>query len=373
MNFWKRAASGLLAGILILSTGCSGKNLTWVYEKDGVQAPAGLYQIYLISSANAARAKLVEANQDNAGYTAPAYKDLLDGEEVEGVAAAHWITQEAQRQMREYFAVEEQFHSLGLTLTEANQKTAVSSAATTWQQEYDPKLSYGAFYEQNGVAQTSLVLYVETMLKREALFQAIYGPGGTSEVSQQELMDAFLADYAKVDMLVFYKAGADQMGADGTLTDIVTQDAATKARAEGFLTRLAAGEAVEDLAYEQEKQDAGDAASSIEKPMPGSRMVLLDRTMAGSYYYSQELVNGALTAPLDKPVLLEDDTFFYVIQRKDLADDTAVFEASKEQVLANLKAGELEQSLKDWGNTMELTANYEAVEKYTPARLKLAW
>lgn len=363
MNFWKKAVCAALAATLTVLVGCSGNNKSWVYQYGDQQPSAGLYLIYLISAASAADSKNAAANADNSEYEAPSYKQLLKGT-VEDQPAEQWIEADALRQMKEYFAVEEQFAARGLTLTPEEITSAKNAAAKSWE-------TYGTFYESNGVALSSMELQMQNSLKRNKLFMAIYGEGGEKAVSTDALKAAFEADYGKTDLMVFSKAHAESENQSGEKVSIEAQNAEIKARAEGYLARLAAGEELADLVFEQETEDAKDSGQTPTKPEPGERSVIVSKEDTGNGYYSAKLVEGVMAAPMDTPVIVEDDNYYYVVRRTDILKDPADLEAYRETLLNSMKAEEFKASVAQWAQAITPEANSAAVSSYKASKLKI--
>lgn len=350
MKFWKKALGGALAAAVLLA-GCSAGDTSWTYRAEGQQPPAGVYITYLINAMSTADSKLHEAQTEGETHEHGSYKDLL-GEVVEGQTVAEFMKAEADRRIKEHIAVEKQFAGMNLTLGEAQAAYAASSAASAWSGNQE-------MYEESGVAESSLRLTYENQFKRDAIFNATYGEGGSAAVADQELKDVFQRDYAKVDMMIFLKQTGEE-----------ADNAAVKTRAEGYLARLQAGEDLYDLIFEQEKEDAGDQAATIEKPEAGSRAMIFTEGDKG-YYYSDQLVDSALAATVGAPVLVEDATYFYLLNRVDILANEVDFQSYRSELLHALKDDEFESAVAGWAADISFEENTAALERYTPARLKI--
>lgn len=360
MNRWKKLACGLLAAALAALAGCNRGDTSWVYRSGGLQPPAGVYLIALVSAADNAENKLAEAAGDD--YESPAYKDLLT-RTLEDQPVSEWMAADAQRQMREYFAVEQKYAEYGLALSDSEKAGVQNTADNSWQY-------YGEFYERNGVAQSSLQLQMENAAKRTGLFLHLYGRGGELEIPEQELRDTFQAEYAKVGYMLIAKADEEMTGEDGTTYTIEQLNAAFQEKAEGYVKRLQEGEALEDLIYEQEQEEAGENAADVVKPEPDTRVLILGDSMKGTYY-SDELVEGAKALEAGKAGLVEDSNFYYILRRMDILENPDDLETFRDDLISSLKADEYKEKIAEWGKAVELEANQRALEQYKPSRLKM--
>lgn len=362
MNFLKKSAAGLLAATLLATTGCSG-DTSWVYRVDGIQPPAGVYLIYMINSASEAESKLDEGHgEEGHEHEDIKYKDMLKMT-LEDQTVSQWVESGAQRQLREYLAVEKQFTQRGLTLSDSESATAKAAAASNWQ-------NYGEFYEKNGVAQSSMELQMQNGLKSQALFMSIYGEGGEQAVPESELTEAFTREYARIQYTLFTKAAAEKENEDGTTVSVEDQDALAKSQAEAFRSRLDAGEAFEDLVFEQETAEYAGTETEVTKPEPGQRELILSESMKGTYF-SDELVDGAKALEVGKSAVLEDDSFYYVVRKLDITEDPATMETYRTELLTTLKQEEFDETLAGWVDEVNPEVNEAAIAAYKPEKLKI--
>lgn len=354
MNFPKKALAGFLAAAMLSMAGCSGSDTSWAYRSGEIAPPIGLYIFYLMDSAATAEEKYHEQHGDEENHEHPAYKDLLKEPLPDGQTFEAFMLEDAAQSMREYVAVEQKFAEMGLSLSESERTYAAEAAASTWSGNQ-------AYYEDNGIAESTLRLGYENGFKKQAVFTALYQSGGERAVSEEELRSAFEKDYAKVEYILFPKAAVTGGDAD---------DAAIRAEAEGYLGRLQNGENFYDLVFEQLKAAAGDSADTVERPAEGSRSMIVGESHRGTYY-SDELVDSALAAPIGEPVLAEDTTYYYILVRGDVLEDATNFASFRNEVLLGLKGDEFEELVTSWASGVTLEANQAALNRYTPAKLKM--
>lgn len=367
MKFTKQLTCLALVAVLLFCAGCSSQDLTWAYRAGDIQVPIGVYIYNMSASIAEAQQKLNETPAEQEGEESEAgeesetsgedqavseaeedltYKQLLKKTMADGTTVSAYIRSAAERQVKEYIAVEQKFRELGLTLTADELSLAAANAESYW--------SGDESYETNGIAEASLRLIIESNLKYQAIFEATYGPEGSSPVTEQQLKDEFTKSYAKVDILYFIQdtdEGADNSG--------------LKAEAEGYLARALDGEDFYELIYAKEKADAGESADQVVKPEPGSRTMMLPE--AYRMYYGDKLIDGVFGAEIGKPTLIEDEGDYYLVLR---ADALADFDGYRATMLQQLKGEEFEQAVTGWAEAVALEPNQPALDKYTPERLE---
>lgn len=367
----KKLGCAALAAAMLLAAGCSTGDTTWVYQSGEAKMPAGLYRSYMISTASSAEAKIGEANKDNSAYEGMAYKKLLK-ETLEEQTVSQWIAAETLQRSREYFAIEQKFDELGLTLSEAQQASVKTAAAGSWNEPLNEKETYGQYYERNGIAQPSIQLQLANNIKRSLVFTTVYSEGGELAVPETEITGILTKDYALVDYMLFPKAVADKTDDAGTTVSADDQNAARKTEAEGYLARLKGGEAILDLILEQQKAEAGEHADEVGALNPEDwEMVLSQTAKASNPYISDELLGGALSASVGEAVLVEDTNFYFILSKKDVLADPDLLAAYRSEILQEMKAGEFADLVRQWAAGVEMTPNDAAVKQYRPESLKI--
>lgn len=350
MNRFKRAACGALAAALLLTTGCAQNGAPWAYRAGDVQLPVGVYIYYMLNASSAAETKLTELHEGEEGYTVPAYKQMLK-EDIDGQTGDAFIRAEAEQSAKEHIAVEQKFAEKGLELTESELSYAKSSATGTWDGNQE-------FFNENGIAESSIRLIYENSLKTEKLFQETYGEGGERAATDEELQAHFAENYSKVDLMVFTKDFSGESGED------VEE---TQAKAEGYLKRLQEGEDMYDLIYEQMLDGAEDPAT-VQQPVAGSQSIVFYDAIRGSYY-SDQLIDAALAAKLGEPVMTEDSVYYYILRRIETTETD--FMTYRSNLLNELKGDEFDEIVEGWAAAVSAETNQSAVSKYSPSSLKV--
>lgn len=359
MTMLKRMVCGMLVGCMVLAAGCSGQDTTWAYQVGEQQLPTGVYVYYQMNGTSNAQQALQDANADNEDYTLPETHEELLKLEIDGQSVEEYITAEAQALVKEHFAIEQEFAARELTLSEDELAYAESTAASAYEQNAE-------LFEDNGISESSLCLIVENDLKRQALFNDLYGEDGEMAADEEELKEYFLTNYAKVDMMLYSVPAEDDT------------ESTNRADAEAFMERMENGEDFYTVFNDVEKaefdaEQAASTATQIEEYTPveeGDRAMLFGNSEDYRTSYGDTLIDGVFGAEIGKPVMFEDTMYIYIINRLDLSqsDDFSLY---KTQVLYEAKADEFNDWLTEKAESIEMTSNEATLNKFTPSHLKM--
>jgi len=380
----------VLLAVAFMLAGCQTADTSWVYSYQDNTMPAGVYICMLLNAYGDAVNKLQEAQnaelaalQESVGddYEVDT-ADLISNQEpkkiykmeLDGMPVSDWMVQQAEKSVREYYAVQNKMQELGLSLRQSDVDSALASAASAMQTSPE-------FYRKNGIAESSLALMLQNEYAVHQLFHALYEEGGEFEVSQEELKSYFGEKYSKIKMMYFLKADesdlSEEEAADSeqAAKQVEEKNQALRQKAEGYLTRLKAGEAIEDLHTEYEKEAAkesvegtDDAVPEVEPTKPGDLDMIVSESQ--SSYYGEPLVRAAFDTALGDAVLTEDDHFFFLVQRVDILEDPADLEKYEESLLHEMRyESDFLPKLEEWGKALELKVNQAAVSRYVPSKL----
>lgn len=331
-------ASSMAIGL----SGCS--DTSWGAECGGEKMPAGVYISNVLSAYSDGLSQLPDdADTDNV------WKNTLDG-----VNFQVWVQNQTQENVRGYFAVEQKFDEMGLTMDELTKAQADYVAEYQW-------AYYQSVYEKNGISKDSYVTSVYNSYKTSLLFDAIYGEGGTEEVPQQELLDKFNAEYASIDRIFIPLTAGD----DGSISQ-ETKDEALK-KAEGYKERMEKGETIGALAkeYSNEKAVAAGQEPSDDEVSTAS---IISYENSG---YSDVFTDAIKSAEKGKPIVIEDDANICLVVVNEVTLESEVFQANQSYLLSDMKGEEFEGRLIQWGKELDVTFNEAAVSRYDIKKLKI--
>lgn len=333
----------LLAGSMAIGmTGCS--DTSWAAECDGMRMPAGVYINNVIGAYTEAVSSLSSnANPDNL------WKNTVDGTDIHV-----WIGSRTQQNVRSYFAVEKKFEEMGLTMDDATRSEAEATAEMQWSY-------YQSLYEDNGISWESFRTSIVNSYKSNMIFEAIYGEGGSEEVSEQDLLKTFNDEYASIDA-IFFTLTANSEGTAATQESI---DAAA-VKAEDYRVRLLNGENIGKLAKEYSDEQAAAAGEEVTDEAV-STSALIPYEGSG---YPDSFISAIKSAPKGIPTVVSEDTYVCLVVVNDVTIDSDEFLENEAYVLYQMKQEEYEARVIEWANVLDVTFNEDAVKRYDIKKLK---
>ncbi len=206
-----KVGSFLLAIVMMFSVfaiaGCTPTTLNkeWSYKTSDNELAIGVY-IYSLNAAYS-QAESFAKKLDDYDSTSDKWLDekIKDDDGNEQVAR-EWIKDQAKKMCLSYLVVDEQLKKENVNIGQATLDSATNQAETYW--NVGPYASQGYVmpmkkqYEKYGVSLDSFA-YCTTLYntKYEALFKAVYGKGGSKEVSDADLTKYFKENYTDYSYL----------------------------------------------------------------------------------------------------------------------------------------------------------------------------
>ncbi len=337
--------TGLLMGALLFSvTGCSG-DTSWAVKTENDTVPAGVYLSYLMDAYSEAQG-LADASKD------------LWGQTIEEVSAEQWIVNKAMKTTRQYVAVNLMFDELGMTMGTEGTNTAKTKADSYWSQ-------YQKTYEQNGISYASVLKLAENDYKTQKIFDYFYETNGVEPVSEETIQGHFYDNYAKVKYL-----SVSRTKPDGTKID----EAELKKTVDGYITEINRGKNIDEVIDEYLTELYSDYGLSDYKPDTSDsdrNVTLLSKQQGGS-------LEGFVEKTFEQKeynVPYSDDTsegYIFLGARYDLSKDDELYAKNREAVLRQLRGEEYTQKLESRLESVKVTVNEEAVNRYSPRNIKLS-
>lgn len=374
----KKAVALTLCGAAVISaSGC--KNTTAnALTIDGTDIRAGVYIYYQMDALNRAGQVLKEEQPDVDIYA----EDFdITKSTIEGMDAVEWIKKETIDLCRYHVAVNNKFDEYGLTLSD-EAKTEINEYVNGLWEDENIYAQYiygvdivGDYYESVGIGQQSYKEATTVGYKYDAIFDYLYGEGGTMAVPAEDIDKAAVENYALVKSF--------------TIDPRINT-------AQEYLDMLNGGSTFEEVEQAYNKDDAladieADMAEAEENgeeytgTLPEDLEVALSDENAlkkvvkkGSTSPSESYVNDVFAmADGESKIITVSQTSagsdgtpsvsvtYYLVQRLSLADDAEMMEEYRENALHDLKGEELENSLNETGAGYTVTENAKAVKLYS--------
>lgn len=345
MKLKAKLTAALLAALVALgAVSCSTADQSWSVDRDGDRLPVGVYVYNLYAAISAA--------QQEEGVDSSV--SLLE-QQIDGQPAEDWIRSQALTYTKEIYYLRDQLDALGIPLTDEEKTQAESIASSYWGYVPESVKKY--------VAQDSFVIaYGETSVMYSKLFEALYGEGGTNEVSDDELRDYFTGTYYDFDYVLSslsVKEDTELTGEEGESSEMTEEEAdARRALFEGYAEQITAGEMTMEDAAE-------DFASVISSDSDELVHQLIDGSYLDAYFPSG--VREALDEMADGEVrTLEVTTLsdgILLLQKNSIADaydEYVETESNRDMLLTGLKADEFADSVEAGAAALEGVSTNDA-------------
>lgn len=371
MKSFMKVCSLLLAVIIaVVAVGCTPVSLKaeWSYKTDTNELPIGVY-IYSLNLAYS-QAESYASELDEYDATSDAWLDLeITDDDGEKAVAREWIKNEAEKMCLAYLVVDEQIEKLGIDVSGATMDSANSQAKEYW--DMGQYASYGYFMpmsedlEPYGISYDSFA-YCTTQfsVKYQAVFNKVYGEGGSKEVADSEYETYFTENYSDYSYFLvnLYEASTDEAG---TQINVAVSDAEEKkltSELDGYAERVNKGESYDDVIADYMKAndlDTDPATSNVEN---------LENSSLG-----EDVLEAIKSLDNNKATTLkvgDDDTaVYYFVYKRDIKDDVQSYvydETQRSSILSSMKAEEFSDYVDELAKELDYEKNESAINKYKP-------
>lgn len=361
----KKLVAGVSACLLLVSTlsGCYSEDKAWAARRGDDTAPIGAY-IYYLSNAYQEALTLVEDDT----------KSVFD-QEIDGKDGTQWVKDRARESLKLMYYVDQRMEDLGLTLDEDDQTQIESLTGSQWS-------AYSASFDQYGIAQTSVErAYSQFIVEYQKVFEAVYGPGGEKEVSDNELREYYEGAYVDVD---YFTCAYTQYTEDGQTETMSDEEKAEAAKEyQEYVTRIQDGEltieeAAEEYQTARDEEAAAASSSSSESSSSSSSSDDSASNLASetvnleSSYYPEEMT--AKIQEMDENTVdfvdIPDSNMFVIIQKNPISEACDEMLSDAEQrlsVLSELKNDEYTADMEEGANALDdITFNDSVLDSYDP-------
>lgn len=364
-----KTCSLLLAVVMLISailvSGCSFSP-EWSYKTSDKELPIGVY-IYALRTAYSEAETHAKELED---YDST--KDTWLGMEIEGHdgekgIARDLIKKEAEETCLKYLAVEKELKAQGATVDSAKIDASREQSKTYW--EVGPYASYGYVQpmkkelEKFGVSYDSFAYATaDYSVNYSALFDSVYGEGGTQAVSDSELVkfvEENYVDYSYFSVPLY--TSQQQEGSDQS-TNVALSDEEKKKATDllnAYVKDIEGGKAYNDVvsAYMTEK-------SLTESPSTDT-IEHKDDFSAGDEVKAayEKLAAGKATVVT---VGEGENATIYFLYKKDIKADAAKYVSeNRAAVLSKAKTDDFDKYLEGLVEKLEYEKS-PAVDKYDP-------
>lgn len=358
----------LMMAFSAVAAGCS-VNKEWSYKTSEKELPIGVY-IYCLSNAYSTAKGYAEKLKDY-DSTKDTWLDMKikddDGNEA---VAREWIKDKAQEYCLNFLVVEQQMKKENATYDEATLENYRSQAKQYWevgaQSEYQQTAALKNSYEKYGVSLESFTyVYADANVYQEALFYALYGKGGSQEVTDEELNKFFTDKYVSYSYYSapLYTSTTDEAGEQKNVAMSDKEVKEAKKLFEDYANDINKdGKSLDDVtkAYQKKKgDDTLEPTSNTE--------VLDDVSMGDEFKEALKKLDGKKATTIT--VGEKENAMLYFVYKDDIKTVAKTYlkdKDQKKQVLAKMKSDDFNKKyLKNMAKDMKYEKN-SAVDGYDP-------
>lgn len=351
MSITKKIASAAVATVCALSLASCGEDTAWVVSCNGEQLRAGIYLFYQMDNATVALAA------NNAGKDVK-LKDVV----IDGVSFDDYVQAETFSSVKEYYAIEQKFDELGLTLT------SDQSEAAQWMVDY-----YQSYMSEDllelGIGEESLEDVMFNSSKRDAIFLEYYKVGGINGTTQEEINKFFEENFIRFKVIELDLK--DDQG--NLLADADKQSVRDEAQA--IIDKFDEGTSFDDLIAEREdapkeetatEESATDAEAEEEEDKYKNEFVI---NLEASTF-SEDFATQFKAKSVGDCFMIEEDEVIFVLNKLDVLEREDSLEEYTDSIIEDLKSEDFEKLVAEWSAAVTLEKNEKALKRYLPSKQK---
>lgn len=332
----KKIIAGVLAATTMLSLASCGADTTWAFKSGDDTISSGMYVGMSLTAYDAASA--VEGFDP----TKTPYDQTI--EEKDGL---QWVIDEAEATAKRYFAVENKFDELELSVT-AETKSYLDSMSESYYNQANAQMDY----YNKGFGLESYKALQLNQYKSSVIFNEIYGEGGSEEAPVDELKAYFYENFGKV----FYIP-----------VDTYTYDE------QGNATERPAEEVEAELeSYKAKLEASSDFEAVLNEIYGENSMYTVDQLMAVVDFEdttsTPPVIIDAAKAEVGSVTVVSESGMAMVV--KTVATDETDFENTRATVLSKLKMDEYNAKIAEWAEGIEIEKNEKSLSKHSPKNIK---
>ncbi len=336
----KKLISGILAlSMFLCVTGCT--DTTWVAQKGETVVTNGMYKGMLVNAYRQGSLTVTDSS-------VPLEKQQIDGKNF-----YDWVKEQALRDLQMYYGVTQKCDELGIDLEQERIDSLTKSVEENWAQL--------EIFDKNGCdtqSYTALNLYSH---KSNMLFEKTYGQGGQKQVSEQEILDYYQSQYARIKLIAMPKTSPDN--------NLFNQEGESLlvARANSYLARLQNGESIDDLIKENDNYYKTDKQQEQQEQNPDDNYYVISKDEA---QIPKEFVDKFFEiSKVGVPELYDVEDYIIIAIRYDLDTSEETMASFNNSLLWGIKGAEFEQEIIDLSG--DIVINEAAVKKISPKKIKM--
>lgn len=344
--------------IALSTTGCS--DTTWAIKYNDIKIPTGVYLYYLLSNASTVEQYAAASSSSSSSSSAAALTSSKSSssstadawsQKIEGQNAVSWAMNESIKSCKDLVEIEKECKDKKITLSSTEATTAKTNADSAY-------TNYTTIFKENGISQESIERIVSDLSLKQKLFTSYYGKGGTKAVSENDLSDYYVKNFAHVKQIFISKT-------DTTTSEALTGDKLTAAK----------NKAAE--AYKAASADKANFDKYVTKynEDPGMKQnadgYIFSKSTASSSSYDTKFTDLAFSLKVGDVGQAESDMGWFIEYRVATDPKASTFSTYRDTALSEMKGTEFENTLETLAGKLQIQQNSSALNNYNPKNLKL--
>ena len=349
-----------LAAVLALCfslAGCTISTPDTVGTIGGQEISSGLY---LLAQFDAYQQAAQYAGEDQDPSKVKSFmKETITTDDGESITVSDFVAQTTQEDLQRYVAVEDRFSQLSDGLTD----DYTSQADSYTDQLMD---SYGDLYKANGIGEDTIRQYEYNLAKQAALVNLIYGIGGETPLTDDQLTDHLENEmlYIRYVTVPLYNTSTYAFADEDQTSQMLqlAQDAAAASTPDTFDDTVAA--ALPDIyAVLDSELSAEDAASQLSSSF-------LSQDQLDSSFSEEDAATLRGLQYGDACAVTYSSTSILIAMRMDPLE-TMSLDILRSTILSDMATPMVDNDMKEAGAALETNLDSSAMAKLPASKIKM--
>lgn len=249
----------------------------------------------------------------------------------------------AEELCAEYVAVNSLFQAYNCSLTAAEKSEVSVTTNDLWR-------LYGHYYESIGISKQTFYKIQLSTAYRDAILDALYGEGGITPVSEDQLRQYYEEHYIVFRAISGYYTSVDEEGNFVPMDE--AERTATNSAFNNMAERINGGTDI-NTAYNDYLKSIGDTQAD--------ETVTVRIASAGSQGYPEGFFDTVHALEQDTAAVVRLGDYIYVIVRLDpYTEDSSYYQANKADILCELKAADFDTLVRGHAQSYDITVKDSA-------------
>lgn len=344
-NIKRMFAAALVLIMALTAAACHQKDEVAVKIGD-VEFSSAYYMCALINADSEAKSKVQEElSEDESTEDVDYYSKKIDDKDF-----VTWVEDTAMDSLKEIAAYKILCKENNLEIPEEDLQNAENYASYYWS-----SYGYSAYFEPNGVGESTYTQYMKDSYYASVYFEHLYGKGGEKEIDAETVKTKMYDNFVIADILnVSFSSKTD---------DEIT---ALKDQINGYAEDLKNGKKTFEEVYKDyngatdETEDTAESDEPRPKDKYASILGAEDTVYASDQY---ETVKAMATGEV-KVIELDDNAGLVLAVKQDITADSNYLDTLDMTVRHLIADEEYEKDIKDYAAKMDCEVNNYAVKQF---------